>query len=176
MRIAVARLARIAIGIERFAKRQPVECRAMGEQGGPGSGPAEVSHQLARQTERKIETADPGSGTRQQRFEFRKGSEALDAFELQCILAQDAAGGGDGLGRARRAGEVDAVDPQRSSWRNASSAAERWPARHTSIVFASATLAGSACMATCPSTPVVRSTDFGTTAMPPPAATQAVIA
>src|SRR5690242_8624835 len=125
MRIAVAGLAGVAVGVEHLAESRAVKARAMGDERRPGSGPAKVAHQLARQAEREIESANPGTGTRQQRFELRKRREALDAFELQCILAQDPAGGGDGLRRARRAGEVDAVDPQRSSWRNASSGAER---------------------------------------------------
>src|SRR5688572_29057842 len=75
--------------------------------------PAEIAHELARQAERKIESADPGARPGEQRFELAEALELLDLVNGERPAFEASGGHGDRLSRPRRAREVDAVDPQR---------------------------------------------------------------
>src|SRR5919204_771265 len=142
MRVLATDWARVPIGIKRGAEFEPAYAGAICDEVFPFLRPAEIAHQLARQAERKIEAADPRPRPRKESLEFRECLELFNRLDGERLAARLASGNRNRLPAAGRAGEVDAVDPHFSSSRNASSAAERWPRRHTSIVRAFATLGG----------------------------------
>src|SRR5688500_4254473 len=96
----------------------------MRDQPRPVRRPAEVTHQLARQAEGKVEAADPRAWPGEESLEVREAFEMFNLQDRQQIPLEKTACHGDGLGAARGAGEVDAVDLHRSSLRSASSAAD----------------------------------------------------
>src|SRR3954464_6075844 len=73
MRIAVAELSRVPICVQGGPKARPIEADAMLDERWPIGRPAKLVDQLAWQTERKVEAADPWAGAYQQRLEFREG-------------------------------------------------------------------------------------------------------
>src|SRR6185436_11551678 len=78
----------------------------------PAGRPGKVADQFTGKRKRQVEAADPGTRPPQESLEFREGLEAIDALQRQRILRQDPDRDRDRLRLARRAGEVDAVDPQ----------------------------------------------------------------
>lgn len=115
VRVLAAGGPRRAIRVQHAAQFQAVHLCAMPHQGLPARRPAQLAHQLARQAERKIEAADPRPGPLQEGFETREVFYLLNFFNMKGIPIQDSRSDRDRLGLARRAGEVDAVDPQRRS-------------------------------------------------------------
>lgn len=83
----------------------------MGDERLPLYGPPEVAHELARQAEREIEAADPGTRAPKERFEGREIFETFYFMDEKIFLLEYTAGHGDRLRAPRRAGEVDPVDP-----------------------------------------------------------------
>src|SRR6185369_633862 len=111
LRIARARRPRLAIGVEDALELAAPERPAMCEQRRPVRGPAEVAHRLAREPEGKIEAADPRARAREKRLERIEGFKPVYFFYAEKIAFPGPAGDGNRLRLARRAGEVDAVDP-----------------------------------------------------------------
>ena len=72
VRILVADRARRAVRIERRAERRAPECRAMAHQRIPLGRPAEIADGGARETEGKIEAADPRPGRASSRSNARQ--------------------------------------------------------------------------------------------------------
>src|SRR3954467_12746466 len=176
VRVFAADGSRCSIAVQRFSQLSAGHLCAMRHEPRPLGRPAQIAHQLDRQAERKVETADPGAGTPQHGFELCKRTEALNGREAQCGLLQFSNRNSDRLCAPRGAGEVDAVNPQRNSSRSAVSGVDWWPRAQTRRVRALAICGGSGWMPTWDSAPTTRSTERGTTAMPAPAATQAVMA
>jgi hypothetical protein len=112
MRVAAARRASLAIGVQPLPEFQARHRRAMAHERRPRARPAEVAHQLARQAEREVEAAHPGARSREQRLERGERFELFHLLEDERVARQAAQRGGDGLRLARRAGEIDAVDVQ----------------------------------------------------------------
>src|SRR5690606_22722219 len=75
--------------------------------------PAEVRERRARQTEREVEAADPGTGALEPCLQGREIFDGVDPFEPQHLAVEVGGRDGDGLRPARRAGEIDAVDDGR---------------------------------------------------------------
>ena len=121
VRVAAAGCARIAVGVERSAQLDARQRRAVCDEIRPLARPAEVVDQLARQAEGEIEAADPRAGARQQRLELGKRAKPLDLPDAKRTVRKQAHGRGDRLRAPRRAGEINAVDPQPSSSRSAAS-------------------------------------------------------
>src|SRR5262245_28466210 len=99
MRIAVARGPRFAMTVEGRAKRISAQGRTVPHERRPVAGPAEIHDRAARQTEGKVEAAEPRAVALQPGFETRPVVVFLDAIEHECAGAQATRGDGDGFAR-----------------------------------------------------------------------------
>ena len=117
MRVLAADRALRAEAIEHARDRGAIHRRVVGDELRPRrlrararAGPAELVDQFARESEGKVERADPGAGCREQGVEGGPVGDRLDPLDDDPIAVEPRVRRGDRLARRRRAGEVDAEE------------------------------------------------------------------
>ena len=107
MGVAIAHRPRLTMAIEQGAKARLAQAVAVAHQGIPARRQCQIGHRFTRQTEGKVEAAQPRAGALQHGLEGGEIGQRLDLLDAQAARAiEHAMRDGDGLGAAWCRGEI----------------------------------------------------------------------